>query len=64
MVEMLGTMVILESSDLEDDGHFESEGEERIEIGALNKIFSSADPMDRSLVSIADICLNRDALKS
>ena len=64
MVEMLGTMLICESSDLEDDALVESEGDEMMKHVALNKIFTSADPMDRSLASIADISLNRDAFES
>ena len=64
MLEMSGKMVICESSDLGDDVLIESEYDERMKSRALNKIFTSADPMDRSLVSIADILFNRDANKS
>ena len=64
MLETLGTMVIYESSDLGSDVLIESEDNESMKSRALNKIFTSADPMDRSLVSIADILLNRDANKS
>ena len=66
MLEMLGSMVICESSDLvveDDDVLIESVDDERIKSKALNNIFTSVDPTDRSLVSIADIWLNREAYK-
>ena len=67
MIEMLGTMLICESSDLEEENYdalIESEGDERMKSREFSDIFTSADPMDRKLVSIADIRLNRDAFKS
>ena len=68
MLQMLSTMLICESSDLDKDNDApfeESDGDERMKSSeALSNIFTSADPIDRNLVSIADICLNRDAFKS
>ena len=58
MVEMLSTMLICESSGLQDDGLAESD--ERMKSRALENIFTSSDPMDRSLVAIAEKYLNRD----
>ena len=56
-------MVICESSDLGGDVFIESEDDERMKSRAINKIFTSADTMDRRLVSIAEDLLNRDANK-
>ena len=68
MLQMLSTMLICESSDLAEENdapNEESDGDERMKSSeALSKIFTSSDPIDRNLVSIADICLNRDAFKS
>ena len=51
-------MLICESSDLQDDGLAKSD--ERMKSRALENIFTSSDPMDRRLVSIAEKYFNRD----
>ena len=55
MVEMLGKMLICESSDLSDlQDNGLAKSDERMKSKALEKIFTSSDPTDRSLVTIAD----------